>query len=251
MSDTEVPTSSTAERALFLCDLVRSTDLFQRLGEHRTAELLRRHDRLARDLLGRYDGLEIDKSDGFLFLFRRIADAVGYAVAYHAAVGKVAAASEVPFAARAGIHFGEVLLYENTPEDVRRGAKPLEVEGLAKPLAARLMSLALPGQTLLTRAAYELARAADLQSPGEELEWMAHGKYRVQGLIEPVSVFEVGVPALSPLSAPPGSSKIRRFDAGPAASKPALLVLPFEMIPAGDEHAFLSEGLADEIITDL
>ncbi|MEM8997832.1 MAG: hypothetical protein AAGF23_23825, partial [Acidobacteriota bacterium] len=251
MSDSEAPTSSTAERALFLCDLVRSTDLFQRIGEHRTAELLRQHDRLARDLLGRYDGLEIDKSDGFLFLFRRIGDAVGYAVAYHAAVHRLAAASEVPLAARAGIHFGEVLLYENAPDDVRRGAKPLEVEGLAKPLAARLMSLALPGQTLLTRAAYELARASGIAPSGEDLEWLAHGKYRVQGLIEPVSVYEVGVSARSPLAAPPGSSKIRRFDAGPAASKPALLVLPFEMIPAGDEHAFLSDGLADEIITDL
>ncbi|MEO1369098.1 MAG: putative peptide modification system cyclase, partial [Acidobacteriota bacterium] len=201
MSETQVPMSGTAERALFLCDLVRSTDLFQRLGEQRTAELLRQHDRFARDLLGRYDGQEIDKSDGFLFLFRRIGDAVGYAVAYHAAVDRLAATSEVPLAARAGIHFGEVLLFENTPEDVRRGAKPLEVEGLAKPLAARLMSLALPGQTLMTRAAYELARASELPAPGEELEWLAHGKYRVQGLIEPVSVFEVGVPARSPLAA--------------------------------------------------
>ena len=43
-----------------------------------------------------------------------------------------------------------VTLRENAPEDVARGAKPVEVEGLAKPLAARVMSLARGGQTLLT-----------------------------------------------------------------------------------------------------
>ena len=45
-------------------------------------------------------------------------------------------------ASRVGIHLGEVVLRENSPEDVARGAKPLEVEGLAKAIAARVMSLA-------------------------------------------------------------------------------------------------------------
>lgn len=251
VTDLDASKSGASARALFLCDLVRSTDLFQQLGDQRTAELFRRHDRMARDLLTEHDGLEIDKSDGFLFLFQEIADAVAYALAYHSAVADLAAASDIPFAARAGIHFGDVFLYENDPEDVRRGAKPLEVEGLAKPLAARLMSLALPGQTLLTRAAFDLARDAEIAGADDRLTWLEHGRYRVQGLIEPLGVFEVGVASLAPLEAPPGSGKIRRLDAHSGPRRPALLVLPFEMIPAGDEHAFLSEGLTEEIITDL
>ena len=45
------------------------------------------------------------------------------------------------------------MLRENAPADVVRGAKPLEVEGLAKAIGARVMSLAGNGRILLTRAA--------------------------------------------------------------------------------------------------
>ena len=45
-------------------------------------------------------------------------------------------------------------------EAVQQGAKPLEVEGLAKPMAARLMSLARPGQILLSPVAEPLVHRA-------------------------------------------------------------------------------------------
>ena len=57
-----------------------------------------------------------------------------------------------------GIHLGEVVLRENAADDVARGAKPLEVEGLAKAIAARVMSLAGQGRILMTRTAYDFAR---------------------------------------------------------------------------------------------
>ena len=50
--------------------------------------------------------------------------------------------ASVTLTARVGIHLGEVILLRNLPADIARGAKPLEVEGIAKPTAARLMSLA-------------------------------------------------------------------------------------------------------------
>ena len=50
------------------------------------------------------------------------------------------------------------MLRENAAEDIARGAKPLEVEGLAKPTAARVMALARGGQTLLTAEAREDSR---------------------------------------------------------------------------------------------
>ena len=71
---------------------------------------------------------------------------VDYALAYHRAL----AGLPVPLKARAGLHVGPVILRENDADDVARGAKPLEVDGLAKPTAARVMSLARGGQTLLT-----------------------------------------------------------------------------------------------------
>ena len=43
--------------------------------------------------------------------------------------------------ARAGLHVGEVLTWKNSATAVQAGAKPLEVEGLAKPLAGRLTAI--------------------------------------------------------------------------------------------------------------
>ena len=55
---------------------------------------------------------------------------------------------------------GDVLTWENSAEAVRAGAKSMEVEGLAKPMAARLMTLARPGQILLSAVAESLTRRA-------------------------------------------------------------------------------------------
>ena len=75
-------TSHPAIRTLLLCDLVASTRLVERVGDTRAADLLAQHDRTARDLMTKYNGLEIDKSDGFLLLFERPIEAVRFALAY-------------------------------------------------------------------------------------------------------------------------------------------------------------------------
>src|SRR5689334_5641734 len=71
-----------AVKTLLLVDLVDSTDLLSQLGDARSQELFHDHDHLARSLLVRFDGREIDKTDGFLFLFDRPIQAVGYALEY-------------------------------------------------------------------------------------------------------------------------------------------------------------------------
>ncbi|MEM7349929.1 MAG: protein kinase [Acidobacteriota bacterium] len=202
----------TVVRTLLLTDLVGSTCLVESLGDQRAAEVSARHDRVARDLLVRHGGLEIDKTDGFLFLFERPVAAVTYALAYHQSLADLTAELGVKLAARTGLHLGEVVLRENSPEDVSRGAKPLEVEGLAKPMAARIMSLAGGRQTLLTQSVFDLTRRAAVGDGrwDEELHWLAHGGYLFQGVEEPVEVYEVGVKDFAPLAAPPDSPKVRR-----------------------------------------
>src|SRR5947207_812603 len=69
-------------RTLLLTDLVDSTRLTETLGDRRAADIGARHDRLARDLLKRHGGREMDKTDGFLLLFERPIDAVAYALDY-------------------------------------------------------------------------------------------------------------------------------------------------------------------------
>lgn len=172
-------------RTLLLTDVVDSTRLAQELGDRRMAEVWSQHDRVARDLLRVWRGREIDKTDGMLLLFDGVADAVGYALAYHQAL----AGLSLPLSARAGIHHGPVLLRENSAEDIAAGAKPLEVEGLAKPTAARVMALAHGDQLLLTPPA-RAALAAALPEGLDDLVLSSRGHWLMKGLSEPLEVFE-------------------------------------------------------------
>jgi len=185
-------------RALLVTDVVDSTQLLERLGDEASAALWAAHDRAARDLLRQWRGLEIDRTDGFLLLFETAADALGYALAYHRALAKL----DVPLRARAGLHVGPVILRRNEAADVARGAKPLEVEGLAKPTAARVMSVALGGQTLLT------AQARDALGP-TTARLQSHGYWRMKGVAEPIELIEAGDDG-APFTPPPDGAKVYR-----------------------------------------
>ena len=180
-----------AIKALLLTDVVDSTRLAEKLGDDAMAEIWAAHDRVSRALLGPWRGREIDKTDGMLLLFDDCADAVGYALEYHAALATL----PTPLAARVGLHVGPVILRENAADDIARGAKPLEVEGLAKPIAARVMALARGGQTLLSAAAREA-----LGTCAHKL--VSHGHWRIKGVSDPVELFEIG--AADAQFAPPG-----------------------------------------------
>ena len=193
---------------LLLTDVVDSTRLVEALGDVAAARLWAAHDQMARDLLPRHRGTEIDKTDGFLLLFDRPVDAVTYVQAYH----RLLAQLDPPLEARAGIHRGEVVLRRNPANHVARGAKPIEVEGLAKPIAARVMSAATAGQTLLTKDAHDAARASGTKALPPNLRWVRHGEYLLKGVDAPLTLYEVGHPDHAPLSPPPSSDKVRRAD---------------------------------------
>ena len=185
-------------RALLLTDVVDSTKLSEKIGDSAMAEVWAAHDRVARDLLPTWHGREIDKTDGMLLLFEVAADAVSYALAYHRALAALA----MPLKARAGLHVGLVILRENSAQDVARGAKPLEVDGLAKPTAARVMSIARGGQTLLTSEARQaLGQTA--------LKLESHGFWMIKGVSDPLELFEVGDPDQR-FATPPDSDKVFR-----------------------------------------
>ena len=200
-------------RTLVLCDLADSTALTERLGDLRAAELFRRHDRLARTLVHQFGGREIDKTDGFLMMFNRPIEAVAFALAYQRSLRQLEDAGiKAPLRARVGVHVGDVIAWDNTPEDIAKGAKPFEVEGLIKPVTSRLMQLALPGQILLSGVAYQLAHRAqdELGDQAATTLWRTHGRYRFKGLPDPIAVFEVGEADIAPLKAPPWSGKAHR-----------------------------------------
>jgi putative peptide modification system cyclase len=202
-----------ALRAVLIADLADSTAMLDALGDSRAATLLQRLELHLRDLLSATHGQLIDKADGALVLFERPIQAVDFAIRYQRLLADVGTEFGVPgLRARVGIHVGEVMTWANDPRAVAAGAKPIEVEGLAKPLAARLMALALPGQVLMSGMAQSLAlrAVAELGDRGERLRWIAHGRYRFKGVPAPMLVHEVGEPGAAPLRPPLSGEKGRR-----------------------------------------
>src|SRR5258708_27528622 len=97
---------------------------------------------------------------------------------------------------RVAVHAGEVA-------DITTFGQS-DVLAPAADLAARVMSLGVGGQILLTRWPFDEARHFVRNHPpvdaGEPLPlaWLAHGPYLFKGVEDPVEVFEVGAADFAP-----------------------------------------------------
>lgn len=175
--------SSSQQLAVVFTDLVDSTSVASRVGDTAMTEAWGQHDDLARNLIRRFGGREIGRSDGFLIVFGRAADAVAFASAYHSLVQSLS----VPLQARVGVHVGRVTLRTNREEDLVQGATPYEIDGIAVPIASRVMSIARGGQTLVSLAA--------LESLGEDdIARVAYGHWRIKGVADPMELFGLASP---------------------------------------------------------
>lgn len=213
--------------AVFLfTDLVDSTAWKGLLGDREYAvEVRQPHDRLFRELLRAFPGAAVrdNAGDGFLATFANPSDAVVLALRFHRVLGLYAWGPGVRRtcrqpATRVGIHLGEAVEYGDVT-----GRK---VAGQAVDLAARVMGMAVGGQTLLTRHAFDSARQHVRDST---LVWLPHGRYRLNGYEhDPLEVFEVGAAGHAPLASPPDGPKGVRIDPpeDPGRKKPAPL-LPY------------------------
>jgi class 3 adenylate cyclase len=81
---------------------------------------------MARVALHRHGGREIDKIDGFLVLFKRPIEAAAFALEYQRELRALADESKQPLNGSVGIHAGDIMIRDNAPADVARGAKPME-----------------------------------------------------------------------------------------------------------------------------
>jgi len=210
--DTSASTQSPQLRALLFTDLCDSVVLVERIGDNAAAEFFQQHDRLVLTLQRQWNGQQIDRSDGLFLLFERAVDGLGFALDYQRGLKQLGKERRIDLCARAGLHVGEVLTWENSPEAIKAGAKSLEVEGLAKPMAARLMTLARPGQILLSAVAESLTRraASELGERAGRLVWKSHGRWRFKGIPTTQEVIEVGEIDSAPLRMPRGTGKARR-----------------------------------------
>jgi predicted ATPase/class 3 adenylate cyclase len=173
-------------RAILVTDLVDSTALAARLSAEAASALGARMDAAVRGAIAAHGGREIDKTDGFLVVFDDVSAALACARAVHAALAEVGAAEGLDLVARAGIHRAPIVLRENPPEHVARGAKRTEAEGVGKSVAARLAAAAPGGRTLLTAD----ARAA----LPDDARVTSLGHWQLKGLAAPVEIWEDGPP---------------------------------------------------------
>lgn len=116
------------------------------------------------------------RGDGLIFLFDRALDAATVAIAIHRQAAGHKFPSGIPLVFRVGLHCADVVDHEG----VRFG--------LGLSMCARIASLALPGQTLMSTA------CRDELSGFAQLTLRDLGRCYVKGAAEPLRVFELTTP---------------------------------------------------------
>ena len=94
-------------------------------------------------------------------------------------------------------------MHSNDKFFVSRGAKPIEVEGIQKSVCARIMSLALGGQTLLSSRAGQIA-----MSSNNNLFMRDIGKWLFKGVKKPMQLYSISWQK-ERLVRPKGNSKVK------------------------------------------
>jgi class 3 adenylate cyclase/TolB-like protein/Tfp pilus assembly protein PilF len=236
------------ETVVLLVDLVESVRLMR---EHEDATVRRWADFVAivnTEILPRYRGILVKSlGDGLLARFETVPDATNAAAAMHRVIAEhnVDMPEDQHFALRAGINAAMAW------------SDGIDIYGTGVNLAARLATLAGPGETIASASAHEqlAAALASLAQPGETIgsaaarDELTHGvdaSCEDLGLCilkhfdQPVRAYRVGPPS-------PPSSLSRRRDYG-TAMQPTIAVIPFSS--RSDSPALLDVGnlIADSVI---
>jgi serine/threonine-protein kinase len=241
-------TPATQLTVLLFTDIVGSTQLKEKLGGVEYTKLLRRHNELFDAGLKECRGAQTVKhtGDGYFASFPTASDAVRFALLFQARM-TIEPWGARPISTRVGIHIGEVAIVDM--------AGRRDVVGFSADVAARIMSLALGKQILLTRQAFNDARqfvsqAPDVLQGAPPLRWMAHGPYLFKGTDEPLDVYEVGIEGVSPLMRPPDGDKVRHVaahDQEPTLGWRPAVSLPIPGKPGWELERKLGEGGFGEV----
>ncbi|CAH1648175.1 Adenylate cyclase [Hyphomicrobiales bacterium] len=148
-------------------DIVDSTRRLTELGDHAWKGLIDRHDHIVRQELARYRGREVKTlGDGFVATFDGPARAVRCASAIADTVRSLG------LEVRSGVHTGEVEL------------KGEDIAGIAVNTAARVSSVAGPGEVLVSSTVRDLVA-------GSGIRFTEFGSHSLKGIQDEIRLFLV------------------------------------------------------------
>ncbi len=157
-------------RAVVFVDLTSFTPLTEAMGDSEAAAVLERFSDLVRTATAHCNGRVVKQiGDGFMLVFPDPASAISCALDIEA---RASAERSFP-AARAGVHWGEVLYRDG------------DYVGTNVNIASRIAGKAKPHQVVVTASARKAGRAM----PG--VEFSRIGKRRLKGLPDEQDLFEV------------------------------------------------------------
>ncbi|MBY2912597.1 adenylate/guanylate cyclase domain-containing protein [Rhizobium leguminosarum] len=174
--------------------------------------------------------------DGSLIEFRSVVDAVRCAIEVQTAMVErnIGVPSEHRIEFRVGIHLGDVV-EENDGDLMGDGVN----------IAARLEGIAKPGAICLSEDAYRQVKAR------LDLAVTDLGKIELKNIAEPMQVYSLQIGTPEPKSARQVRPAIEMPSAPAVPDKPSIAVLAFNNMSGDAEQEYFSDGISEDIITDL
>ena len=171
--------------------------------------------------------------DGLLVEFASVVDAVRCAVDMQREMAErnagVAAEQRIEF--RIGLNVGDIIIDDK------------DIYGDGVNIAARLEGLAAPGGICVSRVVRDQVRDK-LDFSFEDM-----GEQQVKNIARPVRTHRVRLD--SPIDEPSAAAVATTRSAQPLPQKPSIAVLPFANMSGDAEQEYFSEGITEDIITNL